>query len=374
MITIRIALAIVNLFSSGGLQRDCIGIARRLMTRGHGVEIFCRTRDGAFPDLAITELPNRALTNHGRTARFANDLAAVTRGRFDVVAGFNKMPGLDLLYCADPPARQPRSLIDRINPRTGAMRTLEAACFGPQSRTHLLLLAEPQRQDYESIWSLDRSRIEVLPPTIERMRAQPQLRGSDTRTEMRAKLGLASSTLAWLFVAGFPQTKGFDRIVAALPVFPHVKVLCVGFGLNDAKCSRLAARARKLGVEKQIVSLGRRDDIPSLMAAADLLVHPSRLDITGTVILEAIVNGLPVITTSVCGYGPHVEAADAGAVVGEPFDQAAFVAALGRANDPAQRAQWSGHAAQYAASTDLYSGLDRAADAIENAAGKSVRR
>ena len=347
-----------------------MGIARRLIARGHGVTIFCRSSDGVFPDLNVTELRNRVLTNHGRTARFAADLAAATRGHFDIVAGFNKMPGLDVLYWADPPARQLRSLIDRINPRTSAMLELEAACFGPQSRTQLLLLAEPQRQDYQRSWQMDDWRTTVLPPTIERTRAQPQLRNGETRVGMRAKLGLASSTLTWLFVAGFPQTKGLDRIIAALPAFPHVKVLCAGFDLGDPKIRRLAARAKKCGAERQIVSLGRRDDIPALMAAADLLVHPSRLDITGTVILEAMVNGLPVVTTSVCGYSPHLTAADAGVVVGEPFDQAAFVRALERANDAGQRAQWSGHAAQYAASTDLYSGLDRAADAIDSAANK----
>ena len=348
-----------------------MGIARRLMARGHEATIFCRSSDGAFPDFRVIELPNRALTNHGRTARFATDFAAATHGRFDVVAGFNKMAGLDILYCADPPARQPQSLIDRLNPRTGAMLTLEAACFGPQSCTRLLLLAEPQRQDFQRIWGMEGSRAAVLPPTIERTRAQPHLRNGEKRIEMRATLGLASSTLAWLFVAGFPQTKGFDRIIAVLPAFPHVKVLCAGFDLADAKFSRLSALAGKLGVEKQIVPLGRRDDIPSLMAAADLLVHPSRLDITGTVILEAMANALPVVTTSVCGYALHVAAADAGVVVSEPFDQAAFTAALVRASDAAQSAQWSARAAQYAASTDLYSGLDRAADAIESAAKKS---
>ena len=43
--------------------------------------------------------------------------------------------------------------------------------------------------------------------------------------------------------------------------------------------------------------LGFREDIPELMAAADVLVHPSRLDVTGQVILEAIVNGLPAVVT-----------------------------------------------------------------------------
>ncbi len=338
------------------------------MARGHEVTIFCRSREGDFPDLTIIELPNIALTNHGRNIRFARHLSAAVKDRFDVVAGFNKMPGLDILYCADPPAKPPRTLFDRINPRVVGMHRLESSCFGPQSDTHLLLLADPQREDYDRIWSMKASRVAVMPPTIERGRAQPGLRGSEARAEMRAQLGLPSSTLTWLFVAGFPETKGFDRIVTALPAFPHAKLLCVGFDLADPNLSRQARQAAHLEVEQQIISLGRREDIPALMAAADLLVHPSRLDITGTVILEAMVNGLPVITTALCGYAPHVAAAGAGVVMPEPFAQRAFAAALEQANDAARRASWSANAAGYGASHDLYSGLDRAADAIERAA------
>lgn len=338
------------------------------MQRGYDVTIFCRSRDGEFPDLRIVELPNIALTNHGRNIRFARHLSAAVKDRFDVVAGFNKMPGLDVLYCADPPAKQPRNLFDRINPRVMGMHRLESSCFGPQSDTQLLLLADPQRNDYQRIWSMTDTRVAVMPPTIERGRAQPALRGSEARAEMRSKLGLASSTLVWLFVAGFPDTKGFDRIVTALPAFPHVKVLCAGFDLADPKLSRLAAQAAHLDVTQQIVSLGRRENIPALMAACDLLVHPSRLDITGTVILEAMVNGLPVIATALCGYAPHIAAADAGVVIPEPFVQRALASALEQANDAARRARWGANAAAYGAAHDLYSGLDRAADAIERAA------
>ena len=76
--------------------------------------------------------------------------------------------------------------------------------------------------------------------------------------------------------------------------------------------------------------LGVREDIPELMAAADLLVHPARTETTGTVILEAIVNGLPVIASAVCGYAEHVARADAGAVLPEPFSQDASLQSFAR--------------------------------------------
>ena len=100
------------------------------------------------------------------------------------------------------------------------------------------------------------------------------------------------------------------------------------------------------------------------MAAADLFVHPARYDTTGTVILEALVNGLPVVTTEVCGYATHVTAADAGLVIPEPFRQSALIGAVAEAQSADRRARWSRNGVAYGERIDLYSGLDRAADII----------
>jgi UDP-glucose:(heptosyl)LPS alpha-1,3-glucosyltransferase len=77
--------------------------------------------------------------------------------------------------------------------------------------------------------------------------------------------------------------------------------------------------------------LGGRDDIPQLMQACDWLVHPARRELAGHVLLEAMACGLPVITTEVCGYAPHIAKADAGIVLASPFDQGALNQALATA-------------------------------------------
>ncbi|HXN44129.1 MAG TPA: glycosyltransferase, partial [Xanthobacteraceae bacterium] len=106
------------------------------------------------------------------------------------------------------------------------------------------------------------------------------------------------------------------------------------------------------------------EEIPALMAAADLLIHPARNETTGTVILEAIVNGLPVVTTAVCGYAAHVRDANAGVVVPEPFAQASLLAALGEARDHRRASEWSANGMRYGERPELYSGLETAADII----------
>ena len=119
--------------------------------------------------------------------------------------------------------------------------------------------------------------------------------------------------------------------------------------------------------------LGPRDDVPDLLLAADLLVHPARRENTGQAILEAVVAGLPVLTTAACGYAPHVLAAGAGVVLPVPFEQAAMnLSAIDMLTSP-QRTAWAANGVAYGRSHDLFSGLDRATELIERLVGERAR-
>jgi UDP-glucose:(heptosyl)LPS alpha-1,3-glucosyltransferase len=336
-----------------------MAIARRLTAMGHAVDVLTAAADDPPPDLRITTLPVRALSNHGRNAGFSARLLAEAP-RYDVVAGFDALEGLDLLYCANPPVRI-RGPLDRLNPRKRALLRLERACFGPQSATRLLLLSAPQREAYAARWSVDPQRLDLVPPTIERSRVLDQNGRRAARTRLRAALNAAPEVPLWLFVGAYPQTKGLDRIIAAMSHCPDARLLVAG--PHPDALDKLRRDADAAGVASRIDWLGARDDIPALMAAADLLVHPARLDVTGTVILEALGNGLPVITTEVCGYAGHVAAAEAGRVVAEPFTQGDFVAALRDAKQDT-RQRWQDNALRYAHQHDLFGGLDAAAREI----------
>ena len=112
--------------------------------------------------------------------------------------------------------------------------------------------------------------------------------------------------------------------------------------------------ARKLGVGERIKFLGGRMDIPELLAAGDLLIHPAYMENTGTILLEAIAAGLPVIATDVCGYAGHIKKADAGAVVPSPFDQKLLNKNLNDALITSNREHWSANGLGYGAQSSLY--------------------
>jgi UDP-glucose:(heptosyl)LPS alpha-1,3-glucosyltransferase len=93
-------------------------------------------------------------------------------------------------------------------------------------------------------------------------------------------------------------------------------LLVVGAG----QPGRFGRRARALGREERVRFAGGRADVLDCYRAADLLVHPAREENTGSVLLEASSQGVPVVCTSECGFAPHIERSRAGRVLSSPLE------------------------------------------------------
>src|SRR5206468_11016146 len=88
---------------------------------------------------------------------------------------------------------------------------------------------------------------------------------------------------------------------------------------------RLEEQATRLGLRQAVVFLGARDDVPRLLAAADVYVHPSLFEALPTSLLEAMATGLPVVATRVGGVPEIVAHGRTGLLVeaGRPDELAA---------------------------------------------------
>lgn len=368
----RIAFGIVTLFPGGGLQRDCLEIARLVARRGHDVVIYTEHASGDVSSggIPVVTLPNGAVTNHGRQHGFAVDFRKAAQADCDLVVGFNNLIGLDVLYCADPSTqdRLRRQPYLKLLPRYRTFARMEQESFAPARTTRIILLSQNQLLEYWNAWHTEAQRMYLLPPTLSAARRKPELRSDGTRPATRAALGLADADWTWLTVGVQPKTKGIDRVIRALKDFPEARLMVAGLKDTDPAARKMIALADSLGVASRVMWLGHREDMPQVMAAADLLLHPSRYDTTGTVILEAVVNGLPAIATAVCGYATHVTAAHAGAVIAEPFEQRAFVEAIRRAREPATADAWSKAGIEYGRRAGLSDGRQCAAQIILAAA------
>lgn len=368
----RLAFCLYQYFPHGGLARDMLRIAREAVKCGHNVAVYARQWQGKTPEgLNVTVLGGGGLTNHGRAEKFVQRLAPRLReASYDAVVAFNKIPGADFYYAADAcfaaRARRRRPRVYELTPRYRSYRRLEQAVFGPSSGTRILHLSESALWEYRAFYATAEERTRLLPPTLDPVHRAGSL-SADRHTAMRADLGAGEhDTLLLLIGSGF-HTKGVDRALRALGALPaaerrHTRLAVAGRGKAGAYASLLTG----LEIRDRVVFLGGRDDVPDLLRAADLLIHPARQENTGTVLLEALAAGLPVIATANCGYAHHVRAAEAGRVLEAPFDQSALNQALLDLLATPDRARLRANARQYGQNEGLYRMPEAAVDLIEN--------
>lgn len=365
-----IALAVFRLATAGGIERHAARLAELLRQRGHDVTIYTTASGSLGEGFRIHELPRRGFTNHGRMAAFGEDLQRAVNGRHAAVVGLQKLPGLDVLVCGDWCFADRRvNAWKRLLPRYRTMLRLEKACCGPQSKTRLLMLAEPQAEAYRRVWAISPERLTVLPPTLASRRVGQAVSDAD-RQAWRSSLAIAPDEVAWLWLGQQPRIKGLDRAIEALAKSPRARLLVAGADAAKRGVKQALKLAGALGCRNRIALTGKLEDsvLDRLFAACDLLVHPARLDVTGTVIVEALGMGLPVIVTENCGYSVHVLASGAGVVL--PAD--AGLEAISAAADVSSevRRDWSSKARAYVQRTDLTSGLRVAAEEIEKLGGR----
>jgi UDP-glucose:(heptosyl)LPS alpha-1,3-glucosyltransferase len=368
----RIGLAVFRLAPAGGLEQHALRLAAMLAGRGALVTILTtRAPPGAPPKaVAIERVAGRGRTNHGRLAAFAADSATAAAGRFDRTVAFHAIPGFDAIFCADPSRAAPAGLRAWL-PRYRAYAALERRALARADP--VLLLSTAQLEGFARNHPPARPRLRLLSPTVDRKRAAGAIAPLD-KDAAREAMGVGPQDRVWLWMGLQAKTKGLDRALAALARAPDARLLVCGLDPAGRSGSAMVRLAARLGVGDRVRWLGFIDDprLAQAAAASDLLLHPSRADVTGTVILEAMANGLPVITTAVCGYGEHVTAAGAGVVLTEPFAAGALDAALASAA-PERLADWSRRALAYAGRDELYAGLAQAADLILAGAGDPGR-
>jgi glycosyltransferase involved in cell wall biosynthesis len=121
---------------------------------------------------------------------------------------------------------------------------------------------------------------------------------SQIRREVREELGLPRIAKLIATVGRLNDQKGYDLIADSIPdvVSDHRDAYWVWAGDGPARES-LTRRLRLIGAHDRVRMLGFREDVPRLLAAADLFVFPSRYEGAPFAVLEALLSELPVIVS-----------------------------------------------------------------------------
>ena len=367
----KLALCLFNYFPHGGLQRDFITITEACLRRGHEVTAIAQTWQGPRPkDLNVVLLPNGKLTNHGGCKRFAKELQQYfTDNPQDVVVGFNKLPGLDVYFAADGCyrtfARKTHHFLYQYTPRFRTYSALEKCVFDEKGAPTILALTPQQCEEYQTQYGTEKHRFHLLPPGVEAGRV-PTAEYPSIREALRNQWVVAEDEWLLLFVGSAFKTKGLERALFALAHLPpaigaKVQMMVVG----DDKIPPYEKLAKQLHIHDRVSFLSGRDDVWKLMLAADLLIHPAHLESAGKVLLEALVAGLPILTTDNCGYAHHVAKAKAGIVLPSPFSQITLDDALASMLDEKLLSTWRINGLAYADREDFYSLSHKAIALIE---------
>jgi UDP-glucose:(heptosyl)LPS alpha-1,3-glucosyltransferase len=368
----KLAFCLYKYFPYGGLQRDFLRIAEECIRRGHKVDVYTAKWEGeTIPNLMVHTLPIKGIQNHTRMRVFAKQLESHLKSTsYDLVVGFNKLPGLDVYYAADTcfqaKAHSKHGLWYRLTSRYRHWVNLEKAVFSTESSTQILLLSDLQQNEFMHYYKTPAERFYLLPPTLSKERVLPD-NHSEIRLAKRQDLKLADDDFLLLMLGSGFKTKGLDRIllgIANLPSDLKNRTHLIIIGKDHSK--KFIELAKTLQISQNITFLGGRDDVPDFLLAADLLLHPAYNENTGTALLEALVYGLPVITTDVCGYAKYVQAANAGVVLSSPFNQEQFNTSLQAMLLSPDRHAWKQNAISFTKQADLYSMTERAVDYIES--------
>ena len=155
------------------------------------------------------------------------------------------------------------------------------------------------------------------------------------RKTVRSEFGFKEDDLVFGHVGAFNEQKNHKKLV---DIFAELhrrnsssRLVLIGEGHT---LTEIRNKVKSLGVENDVLILGRRDDVPRLLNMMDCMVFPSLYEGFPNVVLEWQLNGLPVVMadsiTEECAITPLVSRVGLDASASAWADSAEFV--LGNRN------------------------------------------
>jgi glycosyltransferase involved in cell wall biosynthesis len=297
----------IDRFSPGGTQSQLLALLARLDRTRFQPFVACFDGAGSWfdrlaeLDIPATVFPIRGFARWDTVGKIVAFGEWSRRHNIDVVHSWDLYSNIFALPGAAAAGVRVRIGSRRgLNPdRTAGQRRLQRLAYAAAHRVVANSEAAARQLREEGVPS---ARVTVVPNGID-LSAYPP------RTDR-------SSLRRVIMVAGLRRIKGLDVLVAAaakiVASIPDARFVIAGDGLEREST---LLQVRKLGIENSFEFLGHRDDVPALLAEADLFVLPSRSEAFPNAVIEAMAAGLPVVATNVGGIAELVEQERTGILV-----------------------------------------------------------
>jgi glycosyltransferase involved in cell wall biosynthesis len=309
-------------FQPGGTERQMIELIRRLDPSRFRVHVACFDKSGAWlPRVAeraasLVEFPIRGFARPRTIAALLGFARWCRRERIEVVQTCDLYANVFGL---------PGAALAGVPVRIGSRRELNPDKAPGQIRLQrqvyrcatTVVANSAAARDILEQEGLAPASIAVVPNGIEAT-LYPDRDAVTARRPVRSVIT----------VANLRPEKSHETLIAAAELvaaeFPDVQFQVVGDGLRR---SELEALVRAGGLERRVQFLGHREDVPRLLAEADVFVLPSRSEAFPNCAIEAMAAGLPVVASATGGLLDLIEHGHTGLLF-EPGNPEALAAAL----------------------------------------------
>lgn len=281
-------LKILHLIAStgtGGAERHVLDLCRTQQQQGLSVSVALPAGRGVAPQLQIALNKNQIQHVNIRSGGRWNLLAlwslhqAIQRVKPDVIHAHmpKSIAMINRLHLGVPCVGTAHNIVKQISPFQACQQVI---CVSERVQHSLLMLGYPAEKTRVIHNAIDMTRFAHI-----------------NREQARKNL-VWEANIVVLCVARLVPAKGqcyaIEALAALSAMYPNLRLALAGTGADQ---NMLRALALRLGVVERVLFLGSRDDVPQLMAAADMYVQPSIKEGFGIALLEAMASGLPCIGT-----------------------------------------------------------------------------
>jgi len=346
----RIALTHPRASDVGGVERQAHSVALALLDAGHEVHFFCQR---AEPTVDPRILVHR-VSNPLRPVRWfkvwwfdrACERAVAAAGPFDLVHGFGKTSRQDVYFdgsgcLADfqtwsidgAIASRWRRSLRRGSPHQRVVARIERARYTPGNYRRVLAISELVRAQILDRYALPPRDVERLYPGVDLERFTPDAAARETT---RRILGVGRDVPLLAFLGSDYHRKGMPTFLAALGRMPGAHAFVIGSERADRR-AHFESVAHAAGLAARVHWLGVQPEPERWLAAADLMLFPTRFDAFGSAVLEALACGVPAVVSRRAGAAELVSEGKTGSVLDPEDSGEAWAAAARPFLDPGRR-------------------------------------
>lgn len=321
----------------GGAERFTTNLIKSMLKRGHDVTIACYSWDKQYEELGIKfiRIPKPGFLSDPWEAysRSLKEEIEKLKIKPDIVCGLTQMYPQDVhrfaggIYAYWLPKKYPRTwFFQKFMPRNRRILEFEKKIYDPKNLKYAVAISEMDKALLKKYYAFPEERIITIYNGIDQTEFH-----NNGREEARQKLTQANAIdpakRIVLFSANNYKRKGLPEAVEAiLETKDPSRFALVVIGKPDK--SLRSALKRKIEDKFQTVWLSRVDDPAEYYRGSDIMLFPTHYDSFANVTAEAMLCGLPLITTKDAGGAEMVTPGVNGFIVDDSFKTQEMAEAL----------------------------------------------